>query len=315
MKPPEIRIIGAGSVGLALAGLLIKGGFQVTLACRRGGFCIDKFSLRGARTVDVAKGSFRCCCIDQLSEGDCVYILSTKAYDIEEALGELSPILTSNTPVALASNGLNIYLQARTLVERRVPLLRLLVNFGTNQIQSGTVEIYGEPKVSIAAPIDQSTLLDRLEGPLKDSGVLVEREKDIATAEWKKLLVNLVVNPIGAILDTTNDVVVRYPEVELLASNAFHEVRTVAKKDGFDLSSLSDETLLASIREFGGNINSTLSDLRRGHRTEYEYTHGRFLRLAQDYGMPVPTIEGLSLMVRALEARGTGTSAPTVDQT
>ena len=298
--PKKCAIIGAGAVGLYFAELLAKS-FEVRIIAKSSQleqWGRKEFKLAGKKVPLQSLDAF-----SPAREGEIIW-LCVKAYDLDGLVAKLKPQLNQNTPLVLLSNGLGIYFQVATDLGKLVPILRMLPTFGL-KLNDFKVECFGTPAALFAYAEQDSALAQALHSKLSQLGLALTLEKNIATAEWRKALVNLVVNTLATCLDRENGSVIETPDLEQIAAQMLDEARQVAKADGFDLSSPSNDQIFANIRQHAANINSNLIDLRNRRKSDMEYLMGRFITLAQSYGVPIPCCQAVYAIYKFIERRAT----------
>ncbi|ADR36136.1 2-dehydropantoate 2-reductase [Oceanithermus profundus DSM 14977] len=136
---------------------------------------------------------------------------------------------------------------------------------------------------------------------LTAAGLPAEATPDVAARRLEKLAVNLVVNPLTAVLDVPNGGLLE-PELWPTVRDLAAEMHPVLAARG----PLPDpETLLVRIRRVlaatAANTSSMRADVRAGRPTEIEELTGALLAWARADGRALPRHEALYRMVRALE--------------
>ncbi len=238
---------------------------------------------------------------------DTHYWITTKAYDLNDAINTLSPFLNANTTVVLCQNGFGIYLDAAFIIKRRAPLCRLLISVGLNKLGALEVEVNGQTKMVLSSPDEFSKERDCIKKILESSDVDLIIETNVALSEWRKILLNLVVNPITALTETRNIEVATNPELRDLAIKILAEASQVAAKEGFSIKEISsggtkstlEAEIFEKIKNCGDNYCSTLLDIKSNRKTEIEYIIGRIIKLGKSYNVPTPTLETLYGLVKA----------------
>ncbi|MBN8548866.1 MAG: 2-dehydropantoate 2-reductase [Deltaproteobacteria bacterium] len=292
---PHICIVGAGALGLGLAAHLSKE-CNVSVLCRSN----KAEQLRSGQ--DVAGLSYITSLgalpLDLASLWICV-----KAYDNLAALKTVEPLLRTDCPIVLLSNGLGVFMECAEFISRRAPIVRALVNTGFLETLDAVVQS-GPLLVTLAAPKEHSASLDSIDTLLQKVGAHVTRESDVARAEWKKTFINAPVNSLCSIVRAPNRAITENPLLRSQAEAVIAEVRAVAAAEGFDFSDFSTEEILRSIAAHGENRNSNLIDLERGRPTQIDYILGRLIRIAKSYDVPTPHSETLYALCKALEKPG-----------
>jgi len=136
---------------------------------------------------------------------------------------------------------------------------------------------------------------------LTAAGLPAEATPEVAARRLEKLAVNLVVNPLTAVLDLPNGGLLD-PELWATVRDLVLEMHPVLAARG----PLPDaEELLARIRAVltatAANTSSMRADVRAGRPSEIEELTGVLLAWARAGGRALPRHEALYRMVRALE--------------
>lgn len=286
----DICIVGPGAIGLFLA-VEFSQTHNVWLVAKDHQIedLSDKeLSILGAR--ELTSNSIRVIRSSDLHilPEDVSFWLAIKAYDIPTVIEEVKPYITEKTPTVILSNGLNVYLDAAMTLSPRSPLVRVCNSFGVQKPSPMSVALAGDINCTIAAPSHLKKAFDsiyQLLAPIADN---IEVEPDVATAEWRKLPTNLVVNTVCTIHDRENGFILEDAEANTLVRKLLEEIKQVALADGFDISEHCSESFFERLKAHASNTNATLADVRAGRKTELDYILGRFLRLARHYEIDVP---------------------------
>jgi 2-dehydropantoate 2-reductase len=134
-------------------------------------------------------------------------------------------------------------------------------------------------------------------------GLPAEISDNLDTLVWGKLLVNVGINALTALLRVPNGALADTPEVRELAAAAVAEAAAVARARGTQLP--YDDSLghvLAVARATGENRSSMLQDALRGSPTEIATINGAVVREGQRLGVPTPVNQLLAALVAALDA-------------
>lgn len=298
----RIYIVGGGSVGLTLARLFSEARAEKDrpILISRTNLpdlsvqLIEEFELKSLKIESVSLGS-----IGTL-ESPAILFITVKSYDLLITLKALKPHLKSGHSLVLIQNGLGIFNDACELfmdrkVSERPTFVRLLLDMGMEmeeRISSNSlanfvrVSIRGKFNASIAVPkgkeIHQWLELLNLIIPADILG-LVTPKNSILEAEWNKLALNLVVNPLSTLKDSPNRIVYEDPSVFEQAECLLKEACAVALKEGIILPSMQE--LLPRIKNSANNICSMLKDKRQGRRLELDYLLVKLVSLGNSYGL------------------------------
>jgi 2-dehydropantoate 2-reductase len=118
---------------------------------------------------------------------------------------------------------------------------------------------------------------------------------------WEKVAVNSGINPLTAILDVPNGMIVEIKEVRQLMRDLVVEAAKVASTEGYRFPQSLVEVAEQMCRDTKDNISSMLQDVRAGKPTEIDAISGEILRRAQLASLPTPRTRVIYQLVRGLE--------------
>ncbi len=229
--------------------------------------------------------------------------LCVKGYDVESVLQGIRNHLNPSHDLFLISNGLGIYDRAVSICPT-LKFYRLLLNFGVSLDKQGRVSQHGEARVLLAGAAHLQLELSTWAEELGRYGFLVELCESVKHCEWRKLMVNLLVNTLATLANAPNKILIEDPGVHQRALHLLQEIRNVARAQGINLDSWSNDYIFQSIKDHGENFNSTLCDLRNGKRTELPFMLDAFIERAQIAGIESPLASALKQQLDLL-MRGT----------
>ena len=126
---------------------------------------------------------------------------------------------------------------------------------------------------------------------------------DVDSLLWSKLIVNVGINALAALLRVPNGVLAGIPECELLMTEAVAEAVAVARAVGVNLNG---EEQLDRVRQVcartSANRASMLQDILRGAPTEVDVINGAVVAKGRETGVPTPLNQFLVQCIKALEA-------------
>jgi 2-dehydropantoate 2-reductase len=130
-----------------------------------------------------------------------------------------------------------------------------------------------------------------------------ELSDDLEALVWGKLVVNVGINALTALLRVPNGALVDVPEARALLEQAVAEAVAVARARGTRLPDPDPLAhVLAVARATGANRSSMLQDVLRGSPTEIATINGAVVREGRRLGVPTPVNELLTALVQALDA-------------
>ncbi len=318
MTSTPILIAGAGAIGSIVGGMLHDAGHDVTLlgrrthldAIARGGLKIS--GLFGERTV---AGMTLADDPAQLNGQFGLILCAVKSYDTELMAAALSDRLTDDGVIVSMQNGLgNIEMLIETFGRRRVLGARVI--FGAEMPSPGSARVtaFAEPPVAIGpAPAlhreDSPALAARaraIAAMLDAAGVPTVSVDDIMPVLWAKILYNVALNPLGAILQQPYGALAADPDLRAIMDRAIEEAFAVARALGVALSFSSAEEYRKVFYEqlippTVSHRPTMLHDLHVRGRTDIGALNGKIVELADRLGLDAETNRMLTRLVRAAE--------------
>jgi 2-dehydropantoate 2-reductase len=302
----EIAVVGPGALGCAVAARLWLAGRKVCLvdyrpqraaALRHRGI-IFREPQGPAQTLAVPV------VLPSALQPVEVVILTVKSHQTRDAAAFLPRFLAPQGVVLTLQNGLgNVETLARVLGPER--LLAGVSILGITRVGEGEVVLAGLGPTWIGAPPGSQVSGDkirRLAETFRQAGLPCEVREDIEAALWEKLLVNVGINPLTALLRVRNGGLLELRPAWDLAVTAAAEARRVAAAAGLSLT-VDPETRLREVcTATSANRSSMLQDILAGRRTEIDALNGEVVRRGAALGIPTPVNACLTALIKALEA-------------
>ena len=133
-------------------------------------------------------------------------------------------------------------------------------------------------------------------------------DRDVTSLIWGKLVVNVGINALTALLHLRNGQLADFAETRELVGMAVEEAVTVAGAAGVTLPyENAVEKVLAVATSTAGNQSSMLQDILRGRLTEIDSINGALVQEGHRLGIATPVNRTLTLLIRNLEKKITGT--------
>ena len=292
----QIFVVGAGAIG-SLYGAKLSAANDVTLIGRAdhvGAINKARLHIEGLeqRTVPLRAATH----IEQIPP-DVLVLLTTKVSDTAAALDPVAKLIRDDTTIIALQNGLNSDEIARAAVGNRGTVLRGITQFGAILEQPGTIR-YMVKGYTLLEDHERSARIAKI---FNDAGLDCRISPDMKIEVWRKLIFNCVVNPVTTILGCEVGGIAD-PALDRLKSLIINECLAVAAAEGIQV----EGNLLTEINAaYAGspNIVSMRQDLLRGHATEIDYLNGAIVALGARHGLSCPVNEGLSRIIKAMEAR------------
>lgn len=290
-----IAIVGGGAIGQLMAGLLAQKGIDTVIIGRPGSD--NEVREHQLTTLEGQRFHHRVRHLPPDAMPTCQALLvTTKAYQVQDALTPLLPGVAPHTPIILLHNGLG-------------PQQRLARRFPEHNWWAGTLTDGGLRQGRDG--VTHTGLGQRFAGPLHHQDALPEAlaaigfelDDNIELRLWHKLAVNALINPLTALHRCPNGALTR-PEFLATLTTLSDELAQVAASRGVPLE--ADEVLALGLKVANAtarNRSSMLSDVEAGRPTEIEAISGFVVALADLADIEVPAHRDNLDRVRALEPR------------
>lgn len=295
----EIVVIGAGSVGMLIASFLSEFNDRVTLiphrveqakSLQQNG--LMRKNLDGTTTKVKVHVSMD---FSDLSKNS-IIIIAVKYGQLKQIYKTLST-LNPTIPLLFLQNGLAHLEETHTLPQQSIAFGSC--QFGAERENDSTVLHRGQGVLKIAVEKGEAapfTLFSKSPNPLF-SVAFVESAEEML---FEKALLNCFINPLTAILQVTNGMLVESPQAHILLEKLYKEIKSAFPEEASRLSFAEVENLC---RRTSSNTSSMLADILAARPTEIETIVGAVLKRAAKRGKSLPMLETLYLLVLAKEGQ------------
>lgn len=306
MADMNIAIVGPGSIGLLLSGFLHKNA-SITLVDYRTerAELLNKKGIRwegmdGSQDLRIPVASK----IDSSVTFDLV-IICVKAYHTEDAAQELKRAGYSG-PVLTLQNGLgNVEILRKHLPDAE--LIAGITSQGANLVDVGHVRHAGKGKTSFGQVVPgkpDNEFLEKLVEIFKVSGFEVDISSDVDSLIWSKLLINVGINALTAILNVQNGKLLEFSHARQLMSDLVKEGWNLIKQKAL---TLPYEDPIARVEEVchltAANYSSMNQDINNARRTEIDFINGAVVREGEKLNIPCPYNDTVTKIIHGLEER------------
>jgi 2-dehydropantoate 2-reductase len=294
LERPALLILGAGAVGLSLAGKLSSTA-TVYAACRpahAGAIRERGLLMEGIWRGGTVDGITCVAGSEEVPSGVDFVIITAKGTDTRAICEEYAGVIRG-LPLVSLQNGMGneeiIAGYTDTVIGGTVTTNFSVVGPGHVRVLSESAPMRlgvwsGNPEAAAA--------LDRLIRIIRSAGIPVEVSGDIRTGKWTKALLNIAVNPLCALLRAPVGAAADDDLREIIAG-LIHETFAVAGAEGVRLPwATADDYLVhlftVQVPDFATVYPSMYYDIRRGHRTEIDLLNGYIVRLGERHGIETP---------------------------
>ncbi|MBX3235134.1 MAG: 2-dehydropantoate 2-reductase [Nitrospiraceae bacterium] len=297
----QIMVVGAGSVGGYFGAQLAKSNPNVSFLLRHR--TLEAVKQRGL-TIRSAKGTFTVhppAASDprQLPAPDLV-ILGVKAYDLDEVMAQLEPVLTDKTIILTLQNGIDT--EDRILARLQRDCVVGGVAFIYSKIvEPGVIDHYKRGAVAIGELMGhQSDRLLRIAEVFKQAGVSCQISDDIRKSKWEKMCWNCVFNPVTVLIDDKVAKALDNPEMMGVIRQIVGEVAAISAALKVPLAPDMAEKVVKWTQEIRDIHTSMYDDWKAKRPTEIDYLNGYIVRMGRQLGIPTPVNEALTAMIKAV---------------
>ena len=239
----------------------------------------------------------------EITEADLI-LLTTKTYDAVTAALSARHLINNGTYIMLIQNGLGTEeLVAEALNTTRV--LRATTCMGALRSAPGVVVATGCGLTEIGSRYHENyDFVKQTSDMLRECGFDVRSSTNIEGVVWTKTIVNVGINPVGALTGFTNGEVYKNPRLRALVIQLVQEAVKIVEALHVELTTEDPvRYTLGTAKATGNNINSMLQDLRAGKRTEIDSITGEIIRLGKELGIATPSNEIVYSLIKAIESK------------
>ena len=285
----RILFVGAGAIGSLFGGILattesvwLVGRERHINAIKHDGLLV--FS-RGKELLSHPMVSEE---VPEKLDFDCV-IVTTKVFDLKMALLSIRRAGLADIPIIILQNGYGNEEIAREILPES-SILRAITTEGAHIPTPGQVVRAGIGRTLVGFSKSlklQQTLSTEFCKKLSSVGLTATATAEIAAWTWGKVLVNATINPICALVNCKNGLILENPHLNGLMRRLVSELTQLSKCIGAKLpfEDLREEVerVLLETKE---NRCSMLQDIMAKRQTEIKFLNGQLSKLAQRQKIP-----------------------------
>jgi 2-dehydropantoate 2-reductase len=296
----KVGIVGAGALG-ALFGqrlaadnevLLLERKREVVEAIREHGLRVDG-EARAARATSEPRELY----------GVQALFVFVRATDTLRALRPFAAELSPATAIVSLQNGLGNEEAIKTSLGGTISLVIGATTESALTVGPADVRRIGDGTTVLGSAGASPEVVNRVVRLLSDAGFRASAAYDIRPHLWGKLIANAAINPVAALLDRPNGVVLTNEHAGDVARSLAQEAATVANAMRIPLPFTDPWSYVRTIVEQTAELdNSMLYDLRAGVPTEVDFINGAVAAAGRRAAVPTPYNETLAALVKAREA-------------
>lgn len=300
----RVTVIGPGAVGLLWAGRLAQAGAQVALLDHRPERA-QRLNDEGIILEDESghvNHRLPASALPQVLHETDLALVCVKAYQTEEVAKALGEHLSAKGRALTLQNGVgNVEALVAALSPERV--LGGITSEGATLLDQGRVRHAGQGQTHLGpaqGPLDGFT--QEVAALLNKAGFATQAVEGCQNLIWTKLIINVGINALTAILNLPNGRLLELPHAAAMMDQAVEEAVEVGHELGINF--IHDD-MLEAVREVAlrtsKNISSMLQDVRAKRRTEVQFINGAVLDKGIELGLDCPYNAALTNLVLALE--------------
>ncbi|MCS7259891.1 MAG: 2-dehydropantoate 2-reductase [Anaerolineae bacterium] len=233
-------------------------------------------------------------------------IIFVKSYQTAQAAAWAAPMLKAGGLALTMQNGLgNLEVMADVLGAERC--VQGVTSHGATLLGPGQVRHAGAAATYLATRPAITERVQRIAELFTRAGFETHLSDNLDSLVWGKLVINVGINALTAILRVRNGVLAEVASARALMEAAVDEAVAVARARGItvpyaDARARTREVALAT----AANCSSMLADVLRGFPTEIDVINGAIVREGARLGVPTPVNQTLVHLIKALEATHAG---------
>jgi 2-dehydropantoate 2-reductase len=309
----KISIIGSGAMGSLYGGRLSLAGQDVVLfdvyqdhveKVRRDGLVIEDAATGSTITTHPAASA------DVRSvQGSDVFIVFVKSTSTEQAAAQFQELAGPKTIVLTLQNGLG----NEAIIRRHFGVSRTaagVTSQGATFLGPGRIRHAGKGPTHVSMADGENGKLAPLAEALNAAGFETHVEKDVAGLVWSKLVINVGINALTALIGQTNGTLLLHEEMKAVMADLVAEAVSVARARGVRLPYADPlATVYDVARKTGANRSSMLQDFDRKRESEIDFMNGAIVREAAELGIPAPVNATITRLVKTVDRIHAGRAA------
>lgn len=294
-------MVGAGSVGGFFGAQLARSHATVSFllrpktlaAVQQKGLTIRSasgtFTVRPAASADAS----------QLPRPDLI-ILGVKAYDLDEVMAQIEPVMTDRTVILTLQNGIDT--EDRLIARMKRDCVVGGVAFIYSKIvEPGVIDHYKKGAVAVGELMGhESERLLKIREVFTSAGIPCQFSKDIRRSKWEKMCWNCVFNPITVLINDRVAKALDHPEMLRVIHQIVDEITAVSAAVKVPLPPDMPERVVKWTQEIRDIHTSMYDDWKAGRPTEIDYLNGYIVRKGRELGIPTPVNEVLTAMIKTI---------------
>ena len=297
----QILMVGAGSVGGFFGAQLAKANLSVSFLLRPKTLAAVK---QNGLTIRSASGSFTVhppAASDprELAKPDLI-ILSVKAYDLDEVLTQIEPVMTERTVILTLQNGVDTEDRIVARFQRDCVVGGIAFIY-SKIVEPGVIDHYKRGAVSVGELMGHhSARVLAIADLFKQAGIPCQLADDIRRSKWEKMCWNCVFNPLTVLIDDKVAKALDHPEMLRVIHQIVGEIVAVAATVKVPLAADMADKVVRWTQEIRDIHTSMYDDWKAGRQTEIDYLNGYVAKLGRELGIPTPLNDMLTAVIKTI---------------
>jgi len=295
----KIAVIGLGAIGGIIAGSLAATGRHDVVVCVRSR--IEHLTVE--RLDDKVEVAIRALTEPAGAEPVNWVLLCTKTHQTPAVSPWLARLCGPQTRVAVLQNGIDHAGRLASLVGMAT-IVPTIVYYNGERLAPDRMRLRSAKEHDLIVRNDADG--ERFAELLTGTPLRVLRTTDFDTLAWRKLLMNVIANPITA-LTMQRQAVFRRDDIQTLCLAILEEAAAVGRADGARLAPDEARQVLATLLTFPADAGtSMLFDRLAGRPFEADALTGAVVAAGEGHHIPTPLNSMLLTLLRAVsDASGT----------
>lgn len=299
---PEIAIIGTGAMA-CLFGAKLAPLTDVTLigAWQEGVAALAQDGIRFVEGDVETRIRVRALGRPDNVQADVALVL-VKSYQTERAAQWAAQILRPAGIALTLQNGLGNLDKLAAAVGAERAAMGVSMQ-GATLLGPAHVRHGGNGPTTLAITPATESRLRQIAALFQQAGFETHLTDDVRGLMWGKLIINVAINALTAILRVPNGVLAEQPDARAIMAAAAGEAAQVAEALGITLPYADPVARAVQVAQMtAANRSSMLQDILRGTPTEVEAINGAIVKIARELGISTPVNETLWRLVRVVES-------------
>lgn len=302
-------IVGAGAMGSLFGGLLHRNGVDVTLF-NRANLHTEKIELEGLTLIDKSEEEkkYRVPIVTKVEDLEADYdlvIILLKTFTTEKVLGQIQGKIHPDTVILSLQNGIG----NKERIESVFPKHLVLIggsSYGATKLDEGVIaqRAFGTTFIGAADESEKTKQVSKQVSDLLNKGeIITEVSENVDSVIWSKLMVNIALNGLTAMVRLRNGDAVASLEGKSIVKNLLEEATAVAEKKRIPLlyENSSEEIIKIAEDKVGKNTSSMLTDILKKRTTEIDAINGAIVEYGKELGIDPPYNDLLTKLIKITE--------------